>query len=79
MNPAVVPQMNGMAAVPKVIAPRVAEVRPKTTAVVDETTMLRSMLRLAGDGKWGTDNMPGPVRICIPKPEMTERRLAVPD
>lgn len=71
--------MNGTAAVPKVIAPRVAEVSPKTTAVVDETTMLRSMLLLVGGGKWETDNMPGPVRICIPKPEMTERILAVLD
>ena len=48
MKPAVVPQINGTAAVPKVIAPSVAEVSPNTTAVVDETTMLRSMLRLAG-------------------------------
>ena len=47
MNPAVVPQMKGMAAVPKVIAPIVAEVSPKTAAVVDETTRLRSMLGLA--------------------------------
>ena len=50
MNPAVVPQVKGMAAVPKVIAPMVAEVSPKTAAVVDETTRLQSMLHyLAGE------------------------------
>ena len=53
MNPAVVPQMKGIAAVPKVIAPRVAEVSPKTAAVVDETTRLRSTLRLAVDVEQG--------------------------
>jgi hypothetical protein len=66
--------MKGIAALPRVSAPRLAEVRPKTIAVVEETTILRSIL-LSDICKEGY-NTPGP--LDMPKPERIETREALP-
>jgi hypothetical protein len=66
--------MKGIAALPRVNAPRLADVKPNTMAVVEETTMLRSILLLE-NWKEGY-NTPGP--LDMPKPERMETREALP-